>query len=395
VPPSLPPLLTPSPTAPPSPHAGRDINLDINRVVGYRQFCNKLWNATRFALTHLSADRYTPAPLLDSIDALLASPHLAIRDRWILSRLNAAIVGTDQAMKDYVFGAATTVIYDFFLYELCDYYLELVKPVMNGDAAGAADAGGDIAEAQRLARTTLHLCLEFGFRLLHPMMPFVTEELWQRLPGRGKPLRSAAAGSPADWESIMVAPYPAPLPTASRPDIEAGFVLYQNVVRIGRSLRSDADIVPSKQVNIFIVAGDAATAATLRAQHLDLVTLLRASSLTIVDAPSAVPEGCSAAVVNEFCSIHLVLKGLIDPAVEIGKLEKKAEKVLRELDRLRRGTAVPNYEDKVPAEVRAQTAESITSAEQQLAVFRALTDKYREWAAAAAAAAATGPTGTA
>jgi valyl-tRNA synthetase len=71
--------------------AGRDINLDINRVVGYRQFCNKLWNATRFALTHLAADRYTPAPLLDTIDELLSSPDLAVRDRWILSRLNNCI----------------------------------------------------------------------------------------------------------------------------------------------------------------------------------------------------------------------------------------------------------------------------------------------------------------
>lgn len=364
-------------------YAGRDINLDINRILGYRQFCNKLWNATRFALLHLSADKYTPAPHLDALDELTTSPHLATRDKWILSRLNYAINTAQSSIEQYSFAEATTALFNFFLYELCDYYLELMKPLMTGDAAAAKSAGGDVALAQRLSRTVLHVCLDHGFRLLHPMMPFLTEELWQRLPGRGQAWR--ADGSVPDPVSVMVSSYPKPIPNATRPEVEAAFTTYQSILRGGRSLRSDADIPPSKMAKFYVVA-DEGVRGIAEDQLLDLMTLLRSDSVKVVASQAEVEEGCSVFVVSERCSVHLLLKGLIDPAAEIGKLEKRSEKVTREIEALRKKMSMATYAEKVPADVQAKDTEQLSAAEKQLEVLTALAAQYRSWQAEGKAA---------
>ena len=165
---------------------GRDVNLDIKRVVGYRQFCNKLWNAVRFALTYLTAtgadDGFTPSPSMQielasscsggKSGAVETFSGLSLRDRFILSRLNATIRSCNRHMEAYSFGEVTTALHSFFLYDFCDLYLELIKPVVTGESG-----------AQKLAaQATLFTCLEVFLRLAHPLMPFVTEELWQRLP---------------------------------------------------------------------------------------------------------------------------------------------------------------------------------------------------------------------
>lgn len=163
---------------------GRDINLDINRVVSYRHFCNKLWNATKFALMNLGAD-YAP----------LASPDVtgqeSIMEKWILSRLHSAVKDADQGWKSFELAQCTTAIYNFWLYELCDVYLEAIKPAMRNKGS----------PEQKSAQHTLYTCLDYGLKLLHPFMPFVTEELYQRIPRR-----------PGDNIcSIMVSPYPKPV----------------------------------------------------------------------------------------------------------------------------------------------------------------------------------------
>jgi valyl-tRNA synthetase len=301
-------------------------------------------------------------------------------------------------MRDYAFGVACTAIYDFFLYELCDYYLELLKPLMAvptpGSAAAAAspatpealaaataaacDAGGDIAVAQRLGRATLHLCLERGFQLLHPMMPFVTEELWQRLPGRGLPQR-ASPGAASDPASIMVSAYPTSDARLEAGGVEGNFAVFQALVKGGRSLRADADIPPSRAAVFYVAVGDAATAALAQAQKQDLVTLLRASELTFVATPSAVPEGSSAYVVSDAASIHLQLKGLVDPVAEVAKLEKKSAKVTSELEGIRKRQGVATYKDKVPKEVQESDAASVIALEKQGAVILSLIAQYKSW----------------
>jgi valyl-tRNA synthetase len=354
-------------------------------VVSYRQFCNKLWNATRFTLTHLAADRYTPKPMLDTIDELLSSPSLAVRDRWILSRLNACIDSVDAAMKGYSFGNATSAIYNFFLYEFCDYYLELLKPLLGGpgqteDGAklASASAGGDVALAQRLARSTLHVCLELGLRLLHPMMPMLTEELWQRLPGRGLPQR-ASVGAPQDWPSIMIAQYPLPMPTASRPEAEAAFSLFQEIIRAGRSLRSDYDIVPSKSTTMFFAVADATSRAIVDDQRSDFKTLLKCESLTIVGDRAEVPSGCSTYIVNDRITVYLQLKGLIDPQAEIVKLGKKQEKLKKEIETLQKRKASPGYVDKVPEAVHVSNDEALARFSGEQEAVLAMIEQYKTW----------------
>ena len=369
---------------------GRDINLDINRVVGYRQFCNKLWNATRFALTHLAADKYTPRPLGDAIAELTSEAgwaKLAVRDKWILGRLQAAITTANASLASYSFAGACSAVYDFWLYELCDYYLELIKPLMGGDAPSAASAGGDVAEAQRLSRTILALCLDTGLRLLHPFMPYVTEELWQRLPGRGLPWTSGPGGR-ADPPSIMIAPYPTPLGgvlgagsdvSASVAGVEGGFNLFRDVLRCGRSMRQDADIPPGKEAVFTLVVTSEAARAALEAQHRDLLTLLRASAVHTVTSAGDVEAGCSVGVVSEAVSLHLHLRGLVDPAVELKKLGAKALRLEDDIAKMRKRMATAGYEDKVPDDVRASNAEALGGFEAQLDIIRGLQAQYTSW----------------
>lgn len=164
---------------------GRDINLDINRVVAYRNFCNKIWNATKLAFMVFGAD-FVPNAQADSAEH-------GPMDLWILSRLNRAASEVEAAFKDYDFARATGAIHSFWLYDLCDVYLEAIKPLVG--------KGADLTTAAaKAAQQTLYTCIEEGLRLLAPFMCFISEELWQRLPKR-------SADGPA---SISVAPYPKP-----------------------------------------------------------------------------------------------------------------------------------------------------------------------------------------
>ena len=148
----------------------RDINLDIKRVVAYRHWCNKLWNAIKFAMMNLP-DGFVPS---SEAELEAARPSYPLASQWILSKLNGAVSAVVTAMEAYDFATSTQKLYAFWQYDLCDVFIELMKPVMARDNA---EAGA--AEAKLATRNTLWTCLETGLRLLHPFMPFVTEELWQ------------------------------------------------------------------------------------------------------------------------------------------------------------------------------------------------------------------------
>jgi valyl-tRNA synthetase len=148
---------------------GRDINLNVLRVEGYRKFCNKLWNATRFAMVYkFPADYMPPASSAPTGQETLV-------EKWILSRLEGCASNLNKLLEQRNFQQATSTVYEFWLYELCDIYIEAMKPLT------ADDAPDDV---KRSAQNTLYTCLDLGMRMLHPFMPFVTEELWQRLPRR-------------------------------------------------------------------------------------------------------------------------------------------------------------------------------------------------------------------
>lgn len=310
---------------------GRDINLDINRLVGYRNFCNKLWNATRFAMTNLEGGFQGDDSLAATV---LSNPVVSLRDRYILSRLNATIDACNKAFKSYEFGEITNALYNFWLYDLCDVYLELAKPVFADDAD---------AQAKLTAQQTLYVCLEYGLRLLHPLMPFVTEELWQRLPGK----RATA--------SITIAEYPLPVAAWSNPEVEANMEQVKEVIHAARSVRAEYGLVNSVRPQFFIKCSDEGVKRVIEAQLDDFSTLAKAGeSKTLLDEEP--PKGCAMHSVSEKTQIYVLLAGLVDFANEIAKLEKKLQKIAPSVESLRKKMSKEDYATKVPESVRETEA---------------------------------------
>nr|XP_023014024.1 valine--tRNA ligase [Leptinotarsa decemlineata] len=305
--------------------SGRDINLDILRVQGYRFFCNKIWNATRFALTYLSSDFEAPAD-----NRLIGNENLT--DLWMLSRLASAIQAANRGFSVYDFSLVTTAIYNVWLYELCDVYLECLKPVF----------AGDDEEAKKTAQITLYRALEVGLRLLSPFMPFITEELYQRLP------RSKEAVK--EFPSICVAPYPDLKECRWRnEDIEDEVEFIQKLVKSIRSARSDYNIPNKTKTEAFIQCSDEATADIVINYSPMLETLAYCSKIA-VNEPA--PDGCTILTVSDKCEVNLLLKGLIDPVKETTKIQKKLELLQATKEKLRKAIDAPDYELKVPLEVR-------------------------------------------
>jgi valyl-tRNA synthetase len=197
---------------------GRDINLDIQRVVAYRQFCNKLWNATRFALPNfasLSADEAAVMAKQDTSVLGRAEGHESFADRWILHQLHYTCGALEKAFAAYDFSAGTTLVNDFW-WDICDYYLELIKPVMRLDESDPK---------RKAATAVLYTCLDHGLRIMHPFMPFVTEELYQRLPGR-----QAA-------DSVASSAFPVAPEHWCNQEVAARFALFKDLVHATRSAK--------------------------------------------------------------------------------------------------------------------------------------------------------------
>ncbi|KAJ2009669.1 valine--tRNA ligase [Coemansia thaxteri] len=319
--------------------AGRDVSMDIMHVDGYRKFCNKLWNATRFALMKLGDD------FVPSSHAVLTGRE-SLAERWILHRLDAAARDTSAALSNMNFMAATTAVYKFWLYELCDVYIEYIKPI----TAPEADAA-----ARRSAQQTLFTCLDQGLRLLHPFMPFVTEELWQRLPRRASESSS----------SICIAAYPEPRADYESSVVEAEFELVMSIAKAGRSLASDYNVL-SKSTFFISNTSEPSHALTL-AQADGIATLVKGcQSITALAPGEAVPAGCAVALVNEEVAMHLLVRGRVDIDQEVGKIEKQVAKAVGLKDGLVAKCNIPNYTSNVPEAVREANAAKIGEYEAEI-----------------------------
>jgi valyl-tRNA synthetase len=332
---------------------GRDINLDVLRVVGYRHWCNKLWNAIRFAIMNLGDGYEPPETPLTS-----ATPGLPPASKWALHRLNTAVKTTVDAMEVYDFANATTGVYAFWQYDVCDVFIELMKPVMNGTDE----------VAKKATRDTLWTCLDAGLRLLHPFMPFVTEELWQRLP------RRAAETAP----SIMVADYPAFTDDRTDNAVEESMAVAQEIVKATRSLRAAYNLPPKTKAELFIVTrGDAATDAA-KQFSAGIAALATCAKVDILCPDDAVPAGCGVTVINESVSVYLMLKGVVDPAAEIAKLEKKSAQTAKQIADLQKKMEMPGYETKVPENVRADNTEKLAKLEAEVATTAAAMEDFKK-----------------
>ncbi|XP_035274400.1 valine--tRNA ligase isoform X2 [Anguilla anguilla] len=335
---------------------GRDINMDVNRILGYRFFCNKLWNAVKFALKALG-EGFVP------LDKAQLSGAESVSDRWILSRLCAAVAACGSGFQAYDFPAITTAIYNFWLYELCDVYLECLKPVLSRtDSDGAREAD--------VCRQTLYTCLEVGLRLLSPIMPFVCEELFQRLPRR-RPER--------DLPSVSVASYPESAEFcwhSEEVDRQMEFVM--TVVRTIRSLRADYNLTKTR-ADCYLQCIDSDTAAVVQKHGLQIQTLSYSQSVHAVPAAGGgVPEGCAVAIASDRCTVHLLLKGLIDPEKELAKLAAKKGDLERQTEKLNEKMEKSDYKEKVPAKVQEQDGERLRQSQTELQKVKEAIDNFKK-----------------
>ncbi len=334
----------------------RELRFDLNRVDGNRKFCNKLWNAARFALRSLEGETAVAAA---------APGELSVADRWIRSRLGSALAALDEALATYRFDFAASALYEFTWDELCAWYIEIVKPVFA--AGAAADASPAALTAARAARATLATVLETLLRALHPLMPFITEEIWLRL----APL--AGVSGP----SIMLAPWPraADFPRDAAAEAELGWV--RSVVQGIWQIRSGMDIDPSRRVPLLLQHAGPLDRARLQRYGALLTHLAGLAQVHELPAGDAAPPA-AASMVGEL-TLLVPMAGLIDPASELARLDRLLQKNTQDLARTRGRLANDAFVRNAPPEVVAQERARLTeferthaALERQIAQVRAL-----------------------
>jgi valyl-tRNA synthetase len=324
---------------------GRDVKLSIPRAAGYRAFLNKIWNATRFALMKGGSGE------VKSIAEV--RPHLSTADSFILSRLQQAIADVDAAIIDYRFDAMANAFYQFFWTEFCDVYVELIKGVLEGDDQDKKDA----------ARATLVHVLDTSLRLLHPLCPFLTEELWQSLPGRAE-----------RWPDVRfcaVAPWPVVDAGLKNADAEATISLLGSVATMVRNVRQESGLPPRKGVNVDVVCAAADVTARLDALRPVLCRYAVIDTLTIVHRDGYVPPKLSGAHASGDVEVVVHLEGLIDPAKETERLNREIAKADKDLQGLKKRFENPEFVSKAPEDVVIEGKANMAALDEKLLRLRA------------------------
>jgi valyl-tRNA synthetase len=312
---------------------GRNIKFSMNNVEDARRFATKIWNASRFALMNLQgfdaerfADRVADGP--DRAD-------LDLPERWILSRVQRAIEAVDEALEDYRISDAAQAAYHFVWNELCDWYIELAK-------AALAREGADV-ELRWKVQGALVTALEAAMRLLHPFMPFLTEEIWQHLP--------KSSGAP---QSIMITLYPVRDLRFIDDASEGSMALVQRVIVALRTLRAEKNIAPAARVTVILTVGDDYKKTILEGYREIVAEQGRCSAVRVRRSGSTtvVPQllGPVATALAGDIEVVVPLEGLVDPAAERAKLAKDREKVLSDRDWLSRKLANPKFVANAKAE---------------------------------------------
>ncbi|MCC8999168.1 MAG: valine--tRNA ligase, partial [Candidatus Contendobacter sp.] len=341
---------------------GRDIVFDMGRVEGYRNFCNKLWNAARYVLMNIEGKD----------TGLSGSPvERSAADRWILSRLQQTIAESNAAVQGYRLDQLAQAIYEFTWNEYCDWYLELSKPVLTDPASSEA--------AQRGARQTLVQVLETLLRLLHPLMPFITEEIWQRAaPLAGKITPSPLAGEGGgERASIMLQPYPEVDPALIDAVAEADIEWLQQFLLGVRRIRAEMNIAPGKLLPVLLQHGADEDRERLERHQRALLVLGRLQSIVWLGEDEAAPDAAIALVGG--MKILIPMAGLIDKMAESARLDKEIAKLRQERERGLAKLGNADFIGRAPAAVvekeRARMLElqmAIAKLEEQLARIRLL-----------------------
>jgi len=276
----------------------RDISFDVKRVEGYRNFCNKLWNASRFVLMN-AEDQDTGANGGDM--------QLSLADKWILARFQQTLKDFEDALTGYRFDIAANLIYEFTWNQFCDWYLELSKPVLNSEISTQAQKRG--------TRHTLVNVLESILRLAHPIMPFITEEIWQRV----APLCGINASS------IMTQAFPVQDPSLRDQDTLAEMEWIKSVIVGIRNIRGEMDISPNKPLNVLLRNASAQDWQRLQTSREFLGALAKLESVELLQAEEEAPASATA-LVGEM-EILIPMAGLIDKDAELARINKALAKI--------------------------------------------------------------------
>ncbi|KUJ72897.1 valine--tRNA ligase [Thiomicrospira sp. WB1] len=305
---------------------GRDIQFDLNRCEGYRNFCNKLWNATRYVLMNTEGEDTGRDDTLPTT--------LSLADTWITSRLQSVTAQVHKHFEHYRFDLAANALYEFTWNEYCDWYLELSKPILQSDTATEAEKRG--------TRRTLVRVLESLLRLLHPITPFITEEAWQSV----APLTGVNL---SDTPTIMTQPYPEANQALMDEQAEAELEWVKQVIMGIRRIRSEMNIAPSKPLPVLMTQMSDNDQAWLKNNDVFLKKLARLERIETIASDEQAPES-AVALVGEM-KVLIPMAGLIDKDAELSRLDKGIQKLSKELDRLNGKLNNENFVSKAPAAV--------------------------------------------
>jgi valyl-tRNA synthetase len=313
---------------------GRDIRFDLARVEGYRNFCNKLWNASRYVF--MNTENHDCGQSNDDIE-------LSLADKWIVSRLQQVEADVAEQIAGYRFDQMAQSLYSFVWDEYCSWYVELTKIVLNDDDASDAQMRG--------TRRTLVRVLETTLRLLHPIMPFISEEIWQQV----KPLAAV------DGDTIMNAPYP--IADSSKLDQSSidEMQWVQAVITGVRNIRGEMNISPSKELPILLDGANEQSLTYLQANRAYLTKFGRFESIAIVEPDQELPESATA-LVSEM-RVQIPLGSFIDASSEIARLNKELEKAEKDIAGVSGRLSNAAFVDKAPDQVIRKAREQLANAQ--------------------------------
>ncbi len=306
---------------------GRDIRFDLGRLEGYRNFCNKIWNAARFVL--MNTETMDQGPIT-----------LNLIDHWLYSRLQHTIKKVREYLDHYRFDLATQVLYEFIWNEYCDWYLEFSKPILQNT---------DISPAHRRGvQQTLLSVLETSLRLLHPFMPFITEEIWQSIKTKLN----------ISGNTIMLQPYPKYATEKIAIQAEQTVSLFKNIILGIRNIRGEMNISPGKKIPLLIAKATKKQKELLIENQILLKNLARLESITWLENG---PPPAAATAIADNLELFIPITNLIDKTAEINRLEKEINKLTKDIERSQQKLQNENYLNKAPENVVATEREKLAA----------------------------------
>jgi valyl-tRNA synthetase len=337
---------------------GADIKWNDLLIETYRNFANKIWNATRFCLMNSEGASV-------DLSLLKLDENASIADRWIISRLNKTALQVNKALDKYYFHEAVRLLYQFFWNDFCDWYIELVKDEITFAHESADDDEDDLSNLiesapQTEARSRILTILEQALRMLHPFMPYLTEELWQKLPAISSDLHNEAYKSAA--QTIMLADFPLGDESLIDENAETEMQAVIDVISKVRNIRAEMQIKPSDKPTIHIAA-NSDSQKIFTANEAQILKLARAEKLVLsekLDVPKA-----SAKAVTSNAEIAVPLEGLIDFEKEIARLENQVTKLEKENEQLQKQLSNANFIDRAPAEKVQEIRERVAEIDSQ------------------------------